>query len=110
MKALILAAGYGNRMRPLTDKVHKTLLQVGGKTVIDRILEGLRDNGVTDVCVVTGYRADELETYLRTQFRDFTFEFVRNDRYRETNNIYSMALAFDQIHIESDILLIESDL
>jgi histidinol-phosphate/aromatic aminotransferase/cobyric acid decarboxylase-like protein/choline kinase len=110
MKALILAAGYGNRMRPLTDRTHKTLLQVGGKTIIRRILDGLSDNGVTEVCVVTGYRADELETHLRDHFKDFTFQFVRNERYPETNNIYSMALAFEQMTLESDLLLIESDL
>ena len=110
MEALILAAGYGNRMRPLTDHTHKTLLQVGGRTIIGRILDGLSDNGVTDVCVVTGYRANELEAHLREHFPRFTFRFVRNERYRETNNIYSMALAFEQMQLESDLLLIESDL
>ena len=49
MKALILAAGYGNRMRPLTDQIHKTLLKVGGETIVGRILDGLSGNGVTDV-------------------------------------------------------------
>jgi choline kinase len=91
VRALILAAGYGNRMRPLTDRMHKTMLQVGGKAVIGGILEGLRENGVNDVCVVTGYRADELEAYLREHYAGFVFQFVRNERFRETNRIHEFA-------------------
>jgi histidinol-phosphate/aromatic aminotransferase/cobyric acid decarboxylase-like protein/choline kinase len=110
MKALILAAGFGNRMRPLTDVVHKTLLKVGNETIIERIINGLQANGITDIVVVTGYRADELKQYLLSRYSQINFTFVNNPRYRETNNIYSMALAFNEIEINDDILLIESDL
>jgi histidinol-phosphate/aromatic aminotransferase/cobyric acid decarboxylase-like protein/choline kinase len=110
MKALILAAGYGNRMRPLTDTTHKTLLRVGGQTLIGRIIDGLRDHEVTDIVVVTGHLADDLESALTAAYPDLRFTFVRNLRYRETNNIYSLALAFEAIDLDDDVLLIESDL
>ena len=110
MKALILAAGYGNRMRPLTDTTHKTLLRVGGKTLIGRIIDGLAEHGITDVVVVTGHLAEDLEGALTAAYPDLRFTFVRNLRYRETNNIYSLALAFESIALDDDILLIESDL
>jgi histidinol-phosphate/aromatic aminotransferase/cobyric acid decarboxylase-like protein/choline kinase len=110
MKALILAAGYGQRMRPLTDDRHKTLLTVGGRTIIDRILHGLRLHGITDVFIVTGYRADELMAHVLEHHPDFGFTFVHNERYDKTNNIFSMALAFEQMTFDSDLLLIESDL
>lgn len=110
MKALILAAGYGNRMRPLTDTTHKTLLRVGGRTLIGRIVDGLREHGITDIVVVTGHLAEDLEDALRAAYPDLRFTFVRNTRYRETNNIYSLALAFESIALDDDILLIESDL
>lgn len=110
MKAVILAAGYGNRMRPLTDDCHKTMLTVGGRTIIARILDGLALNGITDIVVVTGYRAEELTTYLTASFPQHSFTFINNERYRETNNIYSLALAFDGMTIDSDIIIIESDL
>jgi histidinol-phosphate/aromatic aminotransferase/cobyric acid decarboxylase-like protein/choline kinase len=110
MKAIVLAAGYGNRMRPLTDTVHKTLLSVAGETIIDRIVSSLDENGVTDIVVVTGYRADELGAHLRTAHPQARFTFVHNPRYRETNNIYSLALAMNEIEIDDDVLLIESDL
>jgi len=110
MKALILAAGYGNRMRPLTDHTHKTLLRVGGQTLIGRIIDGLRAHDITDIVVVTGHLADDLEGALTAAYPDFHFTFVRNLRYTETNNIYSLALAFETIDLDDDILLIESDL
>jgi histidinol-phosphate/aromatic aminotransferase/cobyric acid decarboxylase-like protein/choline kinase len=110
MKALILAAGFGNRMRPLTDNLHKTLLKVSGRSIIERIVAGLLDNGISHIVVVTGYRADELTDYLLSTFPNVKFEFVNNPKYRVTNNIYSMALAFESINFNDDILLIESDL
>jgi len=110
MKAIILAAGYGNRMRPLTDTVHKTLLTVAGKTIIGRIVDGLNDNGVTDITVVTGYRSDELKAYLDSHYHNLSLHYIHNERFRETNNIYSMALAFEQMTFDDDIVLIESDL
>lgn len=110
MQAIILAAGIGRRMRPLTDDCHKTLLEVGGQTIIGRILEGLQANGVNEVCIVTGYRADEVEEYVTREFAQFNFRFVRNDRFASTNNIYSMALALESIELDMDVLLIESDL
>jgi choline kinase len=110
MKAIILAAGYGNRMRPLTDSLHKTMLEVAGETIIGRIINGLMDNGIADIVVVTGYRAGELKNYLTSTFAKVEFTFVHNEKYRETNNIFSMALAFEAITIDTDIILIESDL
>ena len=110
MKAIILAAGYGNRMRPLTDATHKTLLRIAGQTLIGRIIDGLRAHAVTEIVVVTGHLADQLENALTTAYPDLTFTFIRNLRYRETNNIYSLALAFDALDFDEDILLIESDL
>jgi histidinol-phosphate/aromatic aminotransferase/cobyric acid decarboxylase-like protein/choline kinase len=110
MKALILAAGYGNRMRPLTDNLPKTLLEVGGKPIIDRIIDGLTANNVRDIAVVTGYRHDELRDHLLRTHPSLKFSFVHNERYRETNNIFSMSLALESLAIDDDIILIESDL
>lgn len=110
MKALILAAGYGNRMRPLTYTKHKTLLTVNNKTIIGRIIDGLYDNGVRNIIVVTGYLADDLSNYLVKNYSNIKFEFIHNPRYRETNNIYSLALAMTSTEIDDDLILIESDL
>ena len=110
MKAIILAAGYARRMRPLSIDRHKTLLEVGGRSIIARIVDGLIDNDIVDICVVTGYRADEVTSYLEQRYASVRFTFVHNENFATTNNIYSMALALEEFTPDDDILLIESDL
>jgi choline kinase len=65
MEAIILAAGYGRRMQPLSNECHKALLPVGGSTILGRIMDGLRTVEVSDVTVVTGYRAHDVEHFLK---------------------------------------------
>jgi histidinol-phosphate/aromatic aminotransferase/cobyric acid decarboxylase-like protein/choline kinase len=110
MRAIILAAGLGRRMIPLTEHVHKTLLTIGDQPIIDRLIRGLRENGIVRVTIVTGYRAEELESYVMAHFPELEFSFVRNELYESTNNIHSLALAFEQLDFAEDIVLLESDL
>jgi histidinol-phosphate/aromatic aminotransferase/cobyric acid decarboxylase-like protein/choline kinase len=110
LKAIILAAGYGARMRPYTDSKPKAMLEIAGQTIIGRMLRLLLTKGISEICVVTGYCRDQLEAYLSSKFPDVHFTFVFNEVYHKTNNIYSMHLAFEHFSIDDDILLIESDL
>ena len=110
MKAVILAAGAGNRMRRLPDDPHKTLFEIGGKSIIGRIIDGLLANGISHGYIVTGYRADELEHYVTSEFAGFRCTFIRNERYATTNNIYSMSLALEHADCDDGLLLIECDL
>jgi MurNAc alpha-1-phosphate uridylyltransferase len=64
MKVMLLAAGRGERMRPLTDEVPKPLLAVGGKALIVHHLEALREAGLRDVVINLGYRGEQLRTVL----------------------------------------------
>ncbi|MFN7914609.1 MAG: aminotransferase class I/II-fold pyridoxal phosphate-dependent enzyme [Vicinamibacterales bacterium] len=109
MKAIILAAGLGRRMQPLTDHVHKSLLPVGGTTILGRIVDSLLGIDVRDILVVTGYRAEDIRAFLAANYPDLTFQFVHNARFDETNNIVSLAMALDQMDLDDDVLLIESD-
>ena len=59
--AIIMAAGLGTRMRPLTNEIPKPLVKVNGKRMIETIIQGLRKNGITDISIVTGYLADKFE-------------------------------------------------
>jgi UDP-N-acetylglucosamine diphosphorylase / glucose-1-phosphate thymidylyltransferase / UDP-N-acetylgalactosamine diphosphorylase / glucosamine-1-phosphate N-acetyltransferase / galactosamine-1-phosphate N-acetyltransferase len=63
MKAVILAAGKGTRMRELTQELPKPMLRVGGKPILEHILEGICGAGIREFCIVTGYRADVVEEY-----------------------------------------------
>lgn len=110
MKAIILAAGFGNRMSPLTNDTHKTLLKVAEESILDRILDSLIKNNVFNIILVTGYRSEELVNHVNKKYSSLNFQFIHNPKYRETNNIYSLALAFQEIIFDEDVILIESDL
>src|SRR6185436_17963770 len=63
MKAVILAAGKGTRMRELTDALPKPMLRVQGKPILEHILTGLYSAGIRDACIITGWRAEVIENY-----------------------------------------------
>ena len=58
MKALILAAGLGSRLAPITDNCPKSLVKVNGKPILMKQIENLHENGITDITVVSGYKAE----------------------------------------------------
>lgn len=67
MRAIVLAAGLGKRMRPLTDHMPKPMIAVGGKPLIDHVLDWLVDAGISSVVVNTHYMASLLEAHLRAR-------------------------------------------
>ena len=107
MKALILASGGGTRLRPLTDSLPKPLLDVGGKTVLDRQLDSLAKSGIQQAIITTGPFRERVEEHVR---RNHALEvtFVHNPRYDTTNYIYSLWLTRELIN--TDILLLHGDL
>ncbi|MDR1277088.1 MAG: phosphocholine cytidylyltransferase family protein [Candidatus Accumulibacter sp.] len=87
MQAIILAAGQGTRLRPLTDDLPKCLVPVGAQALLDRHLAVLAAGGVSPVTVVGGYRADCLENR--------GFSLLRNPDFASTNMVWSLRCAFD---------------
>ncbi len=63
-KALILAAGFGTRLKPLTDRIPKSLVEVGGVPIIDRVIGQIIEQGITDIIVNTHYLAGKIHSYL----------------------------------------------
>jgi histidinol-phosphate/aromatic aminotransferase/cobyric acid decarboxylase-like protein/choline kinase len=110
MKAIILAAGIGYRMKPLTENTHKTMLKVGGNRIIDNIISGLVENNIKTIIVATGYLAEQVKSHLVASYPNIEFVFVHNPEFQETNNVYTLHKVFDTAEIDDDILLIESDL
>jgi histidinol-phosphate/aromatic aminotransferase/cobyric acid decarboxylase-like protein/choline kinase len=107
---VILAAGRGRRMRPLSDSQHKGLLRIGQSTPLDHLVEALDAAGATTVTIITGYRADELQSHLRANHPEVPLRFIENRRYATSNNIVSLKLAIDAHPIGEDLLLVEADL
>jgi choline kinase len=98
MKGLVLAAGPGRRLLPLTEALPKTLLTLeDGRTILDVALANLSAVGVRDVVVVTGFAAARVEEQAPALERrhGVRLELVRNERAEEWNNAYSLWLARD---------------
>lgn len=109
LRAIVLAAGIGARMYPLTQVEHKSLLPIGNNTILGRIVDGLIDIDVEEIVIVTGYLADRIQAFLASRYPHRGFQFVHNARFRETNNIFSLAMALESVAFDRDILLIECD-
>ncbi len=60
MKAIIIAAGPSSRLIPITKEKPKTMLEIKGKTILQRILEALRNNGIKDIVIVRGYKSEQI--------------------------------------------------
>ncbi len=100
----------GRRLGEYTKDNTKCMLPVNGVRLIDRVLTQLSPLGLTRVIIVVGYKGQNLIDYLGHRYDDqFPIEYVENPIYDKTNNIYSLALAKQQLQ-EDDTLLIESDL
>lgn len=106
MQALLLAAGMGKR---LGRNINKCMLVVHGCSLFEHTVEALKIAGITRIIVVTGYHAQELETFISNHALGMDVVFVRNTDYQTTNNIWSLYLAKDYF-LQDDTLLLESDL
>ncbi len=97
MKALILAAGIGQRLGELTKDIPKCLLPIDSSTtLLDYSLQAISDNGFSEVIFITGHAEDKLKDHIEKKWKNkFKVSFIFNDRYSEFNNIYSAYLAKD---------------
>ena len=106
---MILAAGMAKRLRPLTDTMPKCLLKVGGRTLLERTVEAMRQAGISEFVVVTGYRADMIRDFLTAYDESLSFTFLHNADYEHNNNIYSLWMAGEVVR-GKDFLLMDSDI
>jgi histidinol-phosphate/aromatic aminotransferase/cobyric acid decarboxylase-like protein/choline kinase len=109
MQSIILAAGMGKRLGEYTRNNTKCMVKVNGQTLIDRVLFQLSKLNINRVVIVIGYEGNKLKEYINSNNYGIKIEFVENRIYDKTNNIYSLALAKQQLQ-EDDTILIESDL
>ncbi|WP_143306383.1 sugar phosphate nucleotidyltransferase [Chitinophaga vietnamensis] len=105
MNAIILAAGKGSRLLPLTTHTPKPLVKVGGQPIIERQIEFLLARDVSEIYIVTGYMHERF-SYLKEKYG---VHLVYNDAYEQCNNIYSLWLCREYLYetyiIEGDVYL-----
>ncbi|CEK32880.1 lic-1 operon protein [[Clostridium] sordellii] len=105
MRAILLAAGMGTRLRPLTLTTPKSLVEVNGKPMLERQIEFLREIDIDDIIVVTGYLNKKFK-YLREKYG---VKLIHNDKFDIYNNIYTMYLVRkylgDSYVIDADVYL-----
>ncbi len=106
--ALLLAAGTGSRLFPLTDKAPKCLTLVNETSILQRLLTSLMQHGFKRLVVVTGHLEDHIRAFLASWSRKIEIEYVFSPLYKTTNNIYSLWMA--RKIINEPFLLLESDL
>lgn len=128
MIGVILAAGMAKRLRPLTDTKPKCLLEVGGKTLLQRTVDAMAAAGINEFVVVTGYRDNMIRDFLEnyrfptshhipeqsSPTRSLSpltpkFHFLHNADYEHNNNIYSLWMS-GQIVRGQEFLLMDSDI
>lgn len=106
-QALILAAGRGTRLGPLTVSMPKCLVKVGRKRLIDYQIESLLQNGFGRMVIVTGYKAGMVKRYVERTYPRLKVEFVTNTQYLSTGPAYSLGLA--QKQLPKEFLLLVGD-
>lgn len=111
MQALMLAAGKGSRLGRYTKDNTKCMLEVNGKTLLERCIDALKEANINKLVLVLGYKKENVINYIKDKGLDkkIEIEYVFNEDYDITNNIYSLFLAKD-IFKREDTILLESDL
>ncbi len=102
-RAIIMAAGIGKRMQPLTLDTPKPLIKVNGKRMIDTVIQALHKNGINEIYIVVGYLKEKFEVLLK-EYQGITL--IENPYYDTCNNISSLYVAREHL---SDVIILDGD-
>lgn len=103
-KAIIMAAGFGSRMQPLTFETPKPLIEVNGQKMIESVIEGLHVNGILEVYVVVGYLNEKFK-YLEKKYQNL--KLINNPYYDTANNISSLYVASEVL--SDNVIILDGD-
>lgn len=106
MKAIILAAGVGRRLSPITDTTPKCLIQVGGKTILERYFENFKRLGIDSAVIVVGHLKEKIMAAAGDEWHGVKVRYLNNERYEE-GNIFTVHLASQAF--DDDIIMMDAD-
>ncbi len=106
-KAIILIAGLGTRLRPLTEKMPKCLVKINGQSILVNALNHLAENGIIETILVVGYLKEKIKKTIGNTWSKMKISYVDNDLYNQTNNSYSLWLAIENLN--ENVLVLEGD-
>jgi len=104
MVAIILAAGMGKRLYPLTKDIPKCLLKIGGKTIIEHQIKVLKDCKINKIFIAIGYRGNQIKKKVKN------VQFVSNPFYRFTNSVASLWFVLNKINKPDDLIILNGDI
>ena len=105
MRAILISAGRGTRLLPLTKNTPKCLIHVGnGDTILENQIKTLKESGIEDISIITGYLTEQIEA----KVKDIKgIEIIYNPFYDEANNLYSLWMA--KWRMDEEIITINGD-
>lgn len=108
MQAIILAAGFGNRLRPITENIPKPLVEINGTPLLLNTLNLLSKYTINEVIIVVGHMKEKIIEKVGHKYKNMSIVYVENPIYDKTNNVYSMYLTKN--YINDDVIMLEGDL
>ena len=108
MKALILAAGQGKRLQPITDQIPKALVKLNGVTLLENLLNVISCFNIEEIGIVIGYKGEKIKEFVGSCWKGIPISYFENEDFQTTNNVFSLYKATN--FCDDDMLLFECDI
>jgi len=108
MKAIICAAGEGKRLKPITDNLPKSMVNVGQKSILEHMLDNLSSCGIKETIIITGYREELIKDKIGEEYRGCKIKYYTNLDYQKTDNMFSLWIAKGEI--DEGIIFLNGDI